>query len=263
MRKTVVTGILLALALAPTTAFAAKRSDGSTPVPTSIISAVSSVPAATLDSVGVGKLGNSYKLERLSGAAVAPGTKATLISEDAAWCPHCAANSWAIAITLERFGTLSGLRVIDSGTYFGKVLHAKPSFSHTQGLSFLDAHYTSSLVAFEPIVLFARNGKPVETPTNAQTKAIEAFDREGVVPAVDLGGAFGAVNSAFSPGKLAGLSAAKIAGELASPTSALAPYIDAEANVLTAALCVATGQQPTAVCSAPGVQAAAATLPAA
>jgi Domain of unknown function (DUF929) len=262
MRKTVLTGLLLA-AFAPASAFAAKHSDGSTPAPASIVTAVSSVPAATLDSVGVGKLGKGYTLRRLSGAAVAPGTKATLISENAAWCPHCAANSWAVAITLGRFGTLSGLRVIDSGTYFGKVLHAKPSFPHTQGLSFLDTHYVSTLVAFEPIVLFSRKGKRVETPTNAQAHAIKAFEPNGGFPAVDIGGAFGSAGSAFSPGQLAGLSAAKIAGELANPTSAVAPYIDAQANVLTAALCVATGQQPAAVCGAPGVRAAAATLPAA
>jgi hypothetical protein len=262
MRKAVVTGLMLA-AFVPATAFAAKHSDGSTSAPVSIVRAVSSVSAATLDSVGVGKLGKGFTLSRLSGAAVAPGAKATLISENAAWCPHCAANSWAVAITLERFGTLSGLRVIDSGTYFGKVMHAKPSFPHTQGLSFLNAHYASSLVAFEPIVLFDRKGKRVETPTKAQAHAIKAFEPNGGFPVVDLGGAFGAVGSAFSPGQLAGLSAARIAGELASPTSALAPYIDAQANVLTAALCVATGQQPAAVCSAPGVRAAAATLPAA
>jgi Domain of unknown function (DUF929) len=260
MRKTVVAGVLLA-ALAPASAFAAKRSDGSTPAPAPIVTAVSSVPATTLDSVGVGKLGSGYTLNRISGAAVAPGTKATLISENAAWCPHCVANSWAVAIALGRFGTLSGLRVIDSGTYYGKVLHAKPSFPHTQGLSFLRARYTSSLVSFQPIVLFDRKGKPVQKPTKAQAKALKAFDPGGGFPAVDLGGAFGAVGSAFSPGQLAGLSAAAIAGELLIPTSPLAPYIDAQANVLTAALCVATGQQPAAICGAPGVQAAVAALP--
>jgi hypothetical protein len=262
MRRTVVSALLFAV-LAPATALAAKHNDGSTPATTSIVTAVSSVPAATLDSVGLGKLGKEYTLTRLSGMAVAPGTKATLISENAAWCPHCAANSWAVAITLARFGSLSGLRVIDSGTYYGKVQHGKPPFPHTQGLSFLDAHYASSLVAFEPIVLFSRKGKRVQTPTKAQAHAINAFEPNGGFPAVDLGGAFGGVGSAFSPGRLAGLSAAKIAGELASPTSAVAPYIDAQANILTAALCVATGQQPATVCSAPGVRAAAATLPAA
>jgi Domain of unknown function (DUF929) len=260
MRNAIVAGLLVA-ACVPASAFAAKRSDGSTTAPTSVVAAVSSVPAATLDGVGVGRLGREYTLTRLSGAAVAPGTKATLISENAAWCPHCAANSWAVAIALERFGTLTGLRLIDSGTYYGKVLHAKPAFPHTHGLSFLDAHYVSSLVAFQPIVLFSRTGKPVETPTRAQAQAIKSFEPHGSFPAVDIGGAFGAVGSAFSPGRLAGLSAAKIASELASPTSAVAPYIDAQANVLTAALCVATAQQPTPVCSAPGVRTAAATLP--
>jgi hypothetical protein len=261
MRRILVAGVLLA-AIAPAAAFAARRSDGSVPAPSSIITALSSVPQTTLDSVGVGGLGRNYMLSRLDGGVVAPGKKAVLISENAAWCPHCAANSWAVAMTLERFGTLSGLRLLDSGTYYGRVLHGRPSFPHTSGLSFLDVRYRSSFVAFEPIVLFARNGQRVERLTRAEARAIRAVEPHGGFPAVDIGGVFGAAGSAFSPARLVGLSAAMIAGELASPASALAPYIDAQANVLTAALCVATGERPASVCGAPGVEAAAALLPA-
>jgi hypothetical protein len=253
------TGLLAAAPAAGATG--AARSDGSTAAPASVVKAVRSVPSATLDFVGLGALRSGIALTRLSGAAVAPGSRATVISMNAAWCPHCAANSWALAITLGRFGTLTGLRVIDSGTFYGTFFHANPAYPHTKGLSFLKARYTSRLVSFQPIVLGDRTGRPVQTPTRSQARALRSFDPSGGVPAVYLGGAYGVVGSATSPRLLAGLSAPKIASELADPTSALAPYIDGQANILTAALCVATGQQPASVCGSAGVRAAAATLP--
>jgi hypothetical protein len=52
----------------------------------------------------------------------------------------------------------------------------------------------------------------------------------------------------------------QIAAALADPTSPVAQAVDGSANVLTAALCEVSGQQPAAVCTAPGVAAAAKTL---
>ena len=102
---------------------------------------------------------------------------------------------------------------------------------------------------------------PLEHATTAEKHKLSTFHARGSFPAVDLAGAFGVVGLDFSPGILAGLSPTQIAGELADPTSAVAPYIDGEANLLTAALCVATGQQPAAVCDSPGVTTAATRLP--
>ena len=59
---------------------------------------------------------------------------------------------------------------------------------------------------------------------------------------------------------LAGKSHRQIAAALSDPASPIALAVDGSANVITAALCKVTGQQPTPVCSAPGVTAAAKTL---
>ena len=133
---------LLVLLLLPAGALGASRSDGSTPAPAAILKEVGSVPTATLNAVGAGAFGNGISLRWLAGDVAPAGSRATLISENAAWCPHCAANSWSVAIALSRFGRLTGLRLIDSGTYYGRRLHASPSYPHTQGLSFLNARYT-------------------------------------------------------------------------------------------------------------------------
>lgn len=47
----------------------------------------------------------------------------------------------------------------------------------------------------------------------------------------------------------------------ADPTSPIGRAVDGEANVITAALCVATGEQPPPVCESPGVVAAAGQVP--
>jgi hypothetical protein len=260
--KPAVLAIVVAL-LVPATAAAARRSDGSTPAPAAVLSAVAGVPVATLDQVGLGSVDgqNEFVLKRLAPGSGPKPAKVDVAAIDAAWCPHCAANSWPLAIALSRFGVLSGLRVIDSGTYYARHLHEKPGYSHTQGLSFIDARYVSPLVTFTPIVVADNKGRMLQHPTKAEQRVFHRFDPENGVPAVDLGGAFGAVGVGFSPGLLSGLSAEAIAAGIGDPTTALAEHIDGEANVLTAAICVATAEQPEEVCSSPGVSAAAARLP--
>ena len=51
-----------------------------------------------------------------------------------------------------------------------------------------------------------------------------------------------------------------IAAALSDPTTDIAKGVNGAANVLTAQICKSTNQQPTAVCTSPGVVAAAATL---
>ena len=59
---------------------------------------------------------------------------------------------------------------------------------------------------------------------------------------------------------MGGHQAGEIASALADPTSDIAKGVNGTANTMTAQICKLTGQQPTAVCTAPGVVAAAATL---
>jgi hypothetical protein len=247
--------------LGAASAVAASGSDGSRPASATVLAEVSSVPASTFDAVGLGRVQkNNLTLTRLSGPAPGTGAKPVILATIAEWCPHCVANSWVLALALERFGTLTGLRTINSGTYYGK--HGgSPAFSNTHGLSFIDASYSSQYVIFKPVIRFAKDGAPLEHETKAEKRTLRSFHALGSFPALDFGGAFGLTGLGFSPGILHGLTPAQIASQLANPSSAVAPYIDGEANLLTAALCVATAQQPTATCRSTGVTAAAAALP--
>jgi hypothetical protein len=59
-----------------------------------------------------------------------------------------------------------------------------------------------------------------------------------------------------NPAVLRGLSAEEIAGRLSNASDPVTKQIIGSANLVTAAICSATGDQPTSVCSADGVVAA-------
>lgn len=243
---------------------AAPRSDGSTAAPARIVRLVTSVPASTLNEVGAGKVSGpaDFNVFALDRGPLTSNGKPELVTMNLAWCPHCAANSWSLAMALSRFGVLTGLRVIDSGTYYCTLvsdpcaLSPSPCFPHTHGLSFLDARYHSSYLSFAPIVLQDVNGRTVEHPTRRQGSALNAFDPQGQTPALDIGGVFGFVNSGFSPAALAHRSWSQIAGSLAHPHNPIAQRIDGLANLITAAICKVSQGRPAGVCTSRGVVAA-------
>lgn len=255
---------LVALVVLPLSAAqASDHDDGSIPAPPNVVQRVTTVPVRTLNAVGAGRLsGRSVFTISTLHRALTRGGKPELLSMNLAWCPHCAANSWALAVALSRFGTLSGLRVINSGTYYCTVVHdpcnltPTPCYPNTRGLSFIDSRYKSRYLTFAPIVLQDVHGHNLERIPRRDIPALQAFDPQGQTPAVDVGGAFGFVNSGFSPGALAGLSWTQIANRLADPHAAVAQHVDGVANVLTAAICRVTKGRPRAVCTSHGVIAA-------
>jgi uncharacterized protein DUF929 len=264
-RAVAVAGLLLVLTVGAAPANA--RSDGSTPIPRRVLALVNSVPASTLNRVGAGVLAppgpvtqGGFQVIRLHRPLVSQG-KPELLTESFAWCPHCASESWSLAIALSRFGTLTGLRAVNSGTYYCKLqaacsLSTLFCFPNTRGLSFLDASYQSPYLTFVPVVIFDVNGQPVENPTRQENAAISRFDRNGVVPALDVGGAYGFVNAGYDTGVLAHRSWSQIAGSLSNPHSAIARRVDGLANLFTAAICKVTKGQPARVCKSSGVRAA-------
>ena len=252
--------LTLVLVLGAGVAEAAVRSDGSKPAPSAISNAAASISVNTFNKVGTG--GASTKnAQKISGSAFNSGGKPEVLTMNLAWCPHCGANNWALAVALDRFGTLTGLRVIDSGTYFCTKLHAKPCFPHTHGLSFLRAHLQSKYLSFSAVVLEDLKGHRLEKPTRKEVAAMHSFDPRGGFPAVDIGGLYGFVGPAYDPGALKGKTWAQIAATLSSGKGRVGRGIDGSADIFTAAICNVTGGKPSGVCESKGVKAAAAKLP--
>lgn len=256
MRRLVL--LVTAFVLCVGVADAAPIGDGSTPAPSRITHLVTHVPLSTLNQVGAGKLlgRSAFTVTKLSASPLTSRGKPALLTFALAWCPHCAADSWALAIALSRFGKLSGLRRIDSGTLYGTKFHGHPAYPHTQGLSFFGAGYTSAYLRFKSVVLQDVAARNLQRPTRSEQKAINAFDPNGEIPAVDVGGAYGFVGSGVSPGVLANRSGSQIAVRLADPNSRIAQHIDGLANLFAAAICASTNGKPAPVCNSIGVRAA-------
>lgn len=105
-------------------------------------------------------------------------------------------------------------------------------------------------------MLQGTTGNSVQRLTPGDGRALNAFDSNGIVPAVDVGGLYGFVNSGYSPGLLAHKTGLEVARSLAKPRSAIARCVDGLANLFTAAICKATGGRPAGVCNSGGVVAA-------
>jgi hypothetical protein len=251
------------LVLPVAVAQAAGRSDGSTPAPASIVRLVTHVPARTLNAVGAGSVlpESSFPVFKL-GSPLASDGKPELLSLSLAWCPHCAANNWALAVALSRFGTLHGLRVLNTGTYYCKLaanpcsLKPAPCYPFTHGLSFFHTGYHSTYLRLREVVIQTVNGKNLQRPSRADVEAVNPFDPgANQAPALDIGGAYGFLNAGYDPGALAHKSWSQIAGSLADPHNAVARHVDGLANLFTAAICSATKGRPASVCRSPGVHA--------
>jgi Domain of unknown function (DUF929) len=216
-----------------------------------VIAEATGVPPSVLDKVGAGSV--QAMPTKISAPALTVGGKPEVVYFGYEWCPYCATERWPMVVALSRFGTFSGLSLTaSSGT---------DVYPNTNTFTFAKSTYTSNYLTFDPIELQDSNRNTLDTPTAAQQQLLETYDtsqylpgaQPGSLPFVDLGGTFLVGGASYSPQILAGQSWTQIAGSLATASNPIAQGVDGTANALTAALCTETGQQPTAVCSAPGV----------
>ena len=241
-----------------------------------VLAAVSSVPQATFDEVGVTVPGAQLTPpEVLSGQPpLSSGGKPEVLAVGAEFCPFCAAERWPLVVALARFGRFSVLH--DATSSEQSVFPGTPSFS------FAGVRYASPYVAFTGVELYSdqvgADGTfiriatltPAQAALIARVAAGGGTSAGGTAPFVDVADRLVTTTSAFSPALLAGQSQAQIAGTVdspAAPTAAtgnasatVAPptgqAVVAAANQLSAGICAADGQRPSAVCRSKGVRAA-------
>ncbi len=211
-------------------------------VPTSVLDAVGSPNTVALPSAVTG---NTSILKDASG-------KALITYVGAEYCPYCAAERWALAVALSRFGTFTHL----GGTHSS----SSDVFPDTQTLSFYGSTYSSPYVDFasvEEATNEAVNGSypSLQTPTASEGALLSEYDSQGSIPFLDIANKFVVTGASYSPQVLQGLTRKQIARDLSDPSSAVAQAIDGTANDITAAICIATGDQPTSVCATPTISA--------
>jgi Domain of unknown function (DUF929) len=171
------------------------------------------------------------------------------------FCPYCAAERWAIAAALSRFGALTGLRFIHSSP-----ADVPPSVAT---LSFAHAGYDSRYLAFTPVEWYGEAEDPstpfrhvyLQQPTQ-QEAALFSHYGNGAIPFLDIANQYVLPQTSYLPSTLAGLSWSQVVSDMHDPASAAGRAIDGAANILSAAICKVTHGRPGSVCTSASVKAA-------
>jgi hypothetical protein len=234
-------------------AAAAASASGATALPPSVLAAVTSVSPSTLNAVGSP---SGVAAPTALGGSPAPlrgaDGKPEILYVGAEYCPYCAAERWAMAVALSRFGTFSHLGATHSSS--------QDVYPDTQTLSFYGSRYASPYVDFVPVEeatnqLVGGSYATLQAPTAAESALLARYDAAGNIPFVDIGNKYVISGASYSPQVLQGLSLAQIAAQLNDPSSPVAQAIDGTANNITAAISAITGDQPTSVSGSPAIAA--------
>jgi hypothetical protein len=192
---------------------------------------VTTVPAATYNQVGDG---DAEAPKAVSGLPeLTSDGKLEVLYMGGEFCPFCAAERWALAEALSRFGTLSGLSFI----------HSAPDDGDIATLTFLHAKYASTSVAFTPVEWFGEAADPntpfehvyLEQPTSAEVKLFDKYGGQAI-PFVDIGNRYIISSSQYEPTDLSGMTWSQIAAAMRDPSSQVAKDIDGAANEIAAAI---------------------------
>jgi thiol-disulfide isomerase/thioredoxin len=209
-----------------------------------VIATITSMPASELEQVGLGSATNS--IVSISGPALtASDGRPEVFYMGAEFCPYCAAERWAMVIALSRFGKFSGIQTTTSSS--------TDVYPNTPTFTFRNAAFTSQYIDFVTVETYDRDSKPLQSPSAEQSALVSKYGT-GHIPFIDFGNRYAVSGATYIPDILAGMTWQQVADALQQPGSAQAKAILGSANLITAAICKLTSQQPAAVCSAADIQ---------
>ena len=239
--------LVLASILAPK-----KTAAGSSPLDPTVYATLTGVPVATFDTVGVGQ-GVSNPPKAISAPALTADGKPRVLYVGAEFCPFCAAERWPFVVAMARFGQFTGLQATTSAA-------VPEAFPETPTMSFHGATYTSQYLSFTGVETQTNTHQPLDTLSADDQKVFDTYNSGGGIPWIDYGGKAASNGASYDTGLLAGKTQAEVATAIADPSTPISKAVLGSANAITAQLCQLTANQPAAVCTSPGVTAAAATL---
>lgn len=255
----VVLAVVAAFVAVSVTKGPAKPATHTTAAPSDVVQAATHVPPATLAAVGLGT--GTQAPRPIKGAPLlTQGGLPQVFYAGAEYCPYCAAQRWALVGALSRFGTFSNLGVTESST--------SDNPPAIQTFSFYGSHYSSPYLVFTPIENETNQPSgagytPLQPVTPLETRLVQTYDtsaydglpasQDGAIPFVDFANRYVMAGASYSVTALSGVTRANIAGSLADPSSPIAQQVDGAANLLTAAICEVTGNQPASACATPTI----------
>lgn len=258
-----IAGILIGVKLSTGGGSSKSGGPAATAASAEVIAKVTGVPAATLDTIGKGKVDALPKA--ITGQPILKdGNKPLVTYIGAEYCPYCAAERWAMVVALSRFGTFTNLGQTHSSS--------QDVFPSTPTLSFHGSTYTSQYLSFQGVETQSNqisNGQyaTLDTPTAQQQALVKKFNAPpyvdassaGSIPFIDFANQALVSGSSYSPQLFAGKTPEQVAAALSDPNSDIAKAVGGTANAFTAQLCKMTNNQPANVCTSPAAQAYAAT----
>ncbi len=246
--------IVVAFLIFKTTGNGTSASGGSasptgTALPASVVKDITTVPPSTLASVGTGTADAKSVTLVSSAKSLTSGGKPEVLYIGAEYCPYCATERWALAVALSRFGTFTGLHGIHSSS--------SDVYPSTPTLTFYKSTYTSKYLTFTPVETETVKEATLQKPTAAQNTLLTRYDSPpyvaasdtGAIPFIDFGGKYFVHGAQYNPQVLSGQTWAQVAAQLKDPSSAIAKGADGSANMITAAICKITNNQPSNVCT--------------
>jgi thiol-disulfide isomerase/thioredoxin len=165
--------------------------------------------------------GSGANLERATGSPYLDNGKPVVVYIGADFCPYCAAERWALVISLSRFGNFSNLHYMTSSSDEGD--YATFTFSGST--------YTSKYVSFQPTEQEDRNQAPKETvPANYSAEFTNSY------PFVNFGNSYILRTLIPDPQILSGKNWTQIFTDI-STSDSTGTTIQEGANAITKLIC--------------------------
>lgn len=245
----VVVFIVLVLIKSPTTQ---NLNASDTLAPASIVNDITNLVNTAIQSVGVGTASSQPKA--ISAPKLTQNGKPLVVYMGAEYCPYCATERWPMVVALTRFGKFTGLKTTHSST--------TDVYPDTQTFSFHGSTFTSDYISFNAVEMYSNvaqgSGYAVlDKPTSQEQSLINTYDAppyvpssdSGAIPFIYFGGRYMISGASYSPTVLQGKSTQEIATALLNPKSAVSQGVYGSANLMTAAICSMTNNQPSNVCT--------------
>ena len=210
-----------------------------------VVSQITGVPASEFEAIGQG--GATNLIKPVSGQLLTGTTgKPEVLYIGAEYCPYCAAERWALIVAMSRFGTWSGLKTSSSSS--------SDVYANTPTFRFRGSTFTSQYIDFRGLETSDRDQKPLDTPTAAEQQIMSQYNSAGSIPFVDFGNRYAFNGATYSPDLLGGQTWQQIADAIRDGSTSQARAIVGSANLITAAICKTTSDQPAAVCKSATIQ---------
>jgi Domain of unknown function (DUF929) len=211
-----------------------------TPLPASVLTSVTTVPATVSNKVGTGPILSLVQqpVTSATGPLLTSNGKPEMLYIGAEFCPYCAAMRWSMAVALSNFGTMSPLHGIHSS--------GSDAYPNTATLTFYKSSYTSKYLTFTPVENQTITHAALQPTTAAQNAIWAKYEPDANTrgyPFIDIGNRYLIKGPIYNPQVLAGLTWQQIAADLHNPSSPVAQSVLGAANFITAAICKVTNAQ--------------------